>query len=284
MKPLTELTKDVPFSWDHQQQKAFNDLKTAFTTAPVLKPFDRELETIMETDVFNQAIAGVLSQYRVTNGIKRLHPVDHHAKTLSATERNWPIHDKEPWAIVSCFCRWHSWLVGVSIKVYTDHQGLQYFNTKRRLNSRQASWNLELPAFTYTIHHRPGKAMGKPNALIHRSGEEKSGAEERIFKKGQLRIHEIELGMRLLAMDGIEVEEVKDIQLNEINCTRWERDSSGLLKVLEVYKQEVLRQCYDSKVGGHWGCYRTQELVSRDFVWLGWREDVARYVASCQKC
>ena len=89
VKPLTELTKDVPFSWGHQQQKAFDNLTTAFTTAPVLKPFDRELETIMETDASNQAIAGVLSQYWTNeNGAKVLHPIDHHAKTLSATKRN----------------------------------------------------------------------------------------------------------------------------------------------------------------------------------------------------
>ena len=126
--------------------------------------------------------------------------------------------------------------------------------------------------------------MEKPDALTRRSGEEKSGAEERIFEEGQLKIHEIELGMRLLAMDGIEAEEVEDIQLDGIDCAGWERDSFGLLKVPEVYKQEVLRQCYDSKVVGHWGRHRTQELVSRDFVWPGWREDVARYIASCQKC
>ena len=60
VKPLTELTKDVPFSWGTQQQQAFADLKTAFTTALVLQPFDWTRETIMETDASNQAIAGVL--------------------------------------------------------------------------------------------------------------------------------------------------------------------------------------------------------------------------------
>ena len=40
VKPLTELTKDVPFSWGTQQQQAFEDLITAFTLAPVLQPFD----------------------------------------------------------------------------------------------------------------------------------------------------------------------------------------------------------------------------------------------------
>ena len=115
-----------PFSWNEQQQSAFDNLKAAFTTAPVLKPFDRNLQTIMETDASNQAIAGVLSQYHIENGVKSLYPMDHHAKVLSPSERNWPIHDKELWAIISCFRRWNNWLKGLPTKVnvYMDHHGL----------------------------------------------------------------------------------------------------------------------------------------------------------------
>ena len=93
----------------------------------------------MESDASNQAIAGILSQYYIKNGVKQLHPVEYHAKTLSATQRNWPIHDKEPFAFVNYFRKWRDWLVGVEVNVYTDHQGLQYFNTKQKLNSGQAS-------------------------------------------------------------------------------------------------------------------------------------------------
>ena len=50
--------------------QAFNDLKIAFTTAPVLRHFDRDLDTITETDASNQAIAGVLSQHVIANGVK----------------------------------------------------------------------------------------------------------------------------------------------------------------------------------------------------------------------
>ena len=66
----------------------------------IITQFDRDLETIMETDASNQAIAGILSQYHKVNGAKQLHPVEYHAKTLSAAERNWPIHHKELFAIV----------------------------------------------------------------------------------------------------------------------------------------------------------------------------------------
>ena len=116
VKPLTELTKDIPFSWKAQHQEAFDNLKIAFTSAPVLQPFDRSRETIIETDTSNQVIASILSQYLIRDGVKTLYPIDYHAKTLSAAERNWPIHDKELWAIVSCFRCWHSYLVGVDRK------------------------------------------------------------------------------------------------------------------------------------------------------------------------
>ena len=75
----------------------------------------------METVASNQAIAGILSQYHVVNGCKHLHPVAYHAKTLSITQRNWPIYKKELFAIVDCFRKWRDWLVGVKVNVYTDH-------------------------------------------------------------------------------------------------------------------------------------------------------------------
>jgi len=78
----------------------------------------------METDASNHAIAGILSQYHIVNGAKQLHPVAYHAKTVTETERNWPIHDKELFAILDSLRKWRDWLVGVSVNVYTDHQGL----------------------------------------------------------------------------------------------------------------------------------------------------------------
>ena len=113
--PLIDLTKDVPFSWGHQQQQAFDELRTRFLSAPILTQFDRTLEIIMEPDANNQAIAGILSQYHIVNGAKQLHPVEYHGRTLSAAQRNWPMHDKELLAIVDSFRKWRDWLVGVEV-------------------------------------------------------------------------------------------------------------------------------------------------------------------------
>ena len=37
-------------------------------------------------------------------------------------------------------------------------------------------------------------------------------------------------------------------------------------------------------VAGHWGRNRTKEIVSRNFIWDNWQEDIANYVAICTKC
>ena len=140
----------------------------------------------METDASNQAIAGILSQYHIVNGAKQLHPVEYHVKTLSAAQRNWPIHDNELFAIVDSFWKWRDWLVGVEGNVYTDYQGLQYFNTKEKLNSRQASWYLHMSEFHYNIHYRPGTKMGKPDGLSRCASEEKSAMDAKFWEEGQL--------------------------------------------------------------------------------------------------
>ena len=139
VRPLTELTKNVHFSWGSLQQEAFDELKQAFQEAPILAQFDRSLPTIVETDASNQAIAGVLSQAHTTPDVVTWKLVDCHARTLTDQQRNWPIHDKELWAIVSSLTKWRSWLSGLpQFVIHTDHQGLQYFQTKQKLNARQA--------------------------------------------------------------------------------------------------------------------------------------------------
>ena len=49
--PLNELLrKDVPWKWEQPQLEAFQNLKQAFVTAPVLAMFDYDRKTVLETD------------------------------------------------------------------------------------------------------------------------------------------------------------------------------------------------------------------------------------------
>jgi len=100
--PMTALTrKDIKFEWLEACEKAFQQLKTAFTSAPVLKHFDPDQEVVVETDASDYVSAGILSQYDKTTGI--LHPVAFFSKKHSPAECNYEIYDKELMAIVRCF-------------------------------------------------------------------------------------------------------------------------------------------------------------------------------------
>src|SRR6266567_6006946 len=50
-----------------------------------------------------------------------------------------------------------------------DHKNLEYFMMAKQLNHRQACWSLYLSRFDFLLHHKPGKSMGKPDALSWRA-------------------------------------------------------------------------------------------------------------------
>jgi hypothetical protein len=62
-KTLTKLTrKDAPFVWDTACKEAFESLKEAFTSAPILQHFDPDKPSTIECDSSDYVNAGCLSQ------------------------------------------------------------------------------------------------------------------------------------------------------------------------------------------------------------------------------
>ena len=134
--PLTKLSgKEVPFEWTPECQAAVDTLKTAFTTAPILRHFDYDREIIVGTDASDYVSAGILSQYDA-EGI--LHPVAFCSKKHSPAKCNYEIYDKELMAIVRCFELWRPQLEGAlhPIQVLSDHRNLEYFMSTQLLNRR----------------------------------------------------------------------------------------------------------------------------------------------------
>ena len=56
------------------------------------------------------------------------------------------------------------------------------------------------------------------------------------------------------------------------------------LYVPEIARLEVLKLNHDSKLAGHLGTRKTQELLSRSFWWPTYREDTKKYISSCTVC
>jgi len=130
-KPITETLKGNPkdFHWGREQEEAFEELKKRFTTAPIVSHFYPRRRTVVETDASDCALGCVRSQYQG----RQVHPVAFHSRKLNSAERNYEIHDKELLAIMEGFMEWKRYLWGEEepVTVYTDHQNLQSFLTKK---------------------------------------------------------------------------------------------------------------------------------------------------------
>jgi len=116
---------------------AFDKLKWVFTTKPVLAALDLDKEFRVEADTSNYATGEVLLM-KCSDKVWR--PVAFISKSLSDTERNYKIHDKEMLAVVRCLEVWRHFLEEATVKfeIWTDHKNLEYFMKVQKLNWRQA--------------------------------------------------------------------------------------------------------------------------------------------------
>ncbi|KAI3356908.1 hypothetical protein L3Q82_003557 [Scortum barcoo] len=99
------------------------------------------------------------------------------AITILRAEANNDICNRELLAVKLALEEWQHWLEGSMqpLVVWTDHKNLSYIQTAKRLNSRQARWELLFSCFDFTLTYRPSSQNVKPGTLSQQfSVEEKA--------------------------------------------------------------------------------------------------------------
>ena len=140
------------WTWGDEHARAFQELKLALVSSPVLRIFDRHLEVVLHTDASDRAVGAVLMQ----NDGQGLRPVCYTAKKLSGEEVNYPVQQKEMFAVVHALRVWRHYL-GCPFKVVSDHLSLQYVKTSPDPTHRLARWFDELALFAFEIVYSSGK-------------------------------------------------------------------------------------------------------------------------------
>ena len=105
-KPLNQLTKaNVSWSWtpDGAEQSAFDELKQLITLTLILVLPDQTKCFRLETDASAYATGAVLSQLCDD---RKWRPVGFVSKSLSETECNYAIHDKELLSVIRGLEEW----------------------------------------------------------------------------------------------------------------------------------------------------------------------------------
>ena len=95
--------KGTIWHFTDELHSAFEALKKAFTTAPVLTHWIPDTQITVETNASDYALAAVLS---ITNSNGELHLTAFHSRTFYTPELNYDVHDKEQLVIFEAFKHW----------------------------------------------------------------------------------------------------------------------------------------------------------------------------------
>ncbi|KAL6324695.1 hypothetical protein AAG906_015278 [Vitis piasezkii] len=152
-KPLCELlVNDAKFVWDERCQTSFEQLKQFLTTAPIVRAPNWQLPFKVMCDANDFAMGVVLGQRE--DG--KPYVIYYASKTLNEVQRNYTTTKKELLAIVFALDKFHAYLVGSFIVVFTDHSALKYLLTKQDAKARLIRWILLLQEFTLQIKDKKG--------------------------------------------------------------------------------------------------------------------------------
>ncbi|KAL0200063.1 hypothetical protein M9458_003250, partial [Cirrhinus mrigala] len=162
--PLTDLTrKGQPerIRWTEEAERAFQDIKRALTTEPVLRAPDFTCPFLLQTDASDTGLGAVLSQ--VQDGEEHL--VVYISRKLSQAERNYAAVEKEALAIKWAVLELRYYFLGRWFTLFTDHAPLQWMARAKDTNARVTRWFLSLQDFHFDVRHRAGSSNTNADGL-----------------------------------------------------------------------------------------------------------------------
>ena len=262
--PMTALLrKEVPHEWSEECRQAFESLKAALTSAPVLSIPDPGGDFEMSTDASNVGIGAELTQ----NG----RPVLFFSRKLRNAEVNYATHDKEALAIIEAVREWRVCLLGRHVKVYTDHNSLKNVFSQPNLNQRQRLWLEELADYDLEVRYKPGKSNVVADALSRRPDYLLASMSAVVPSQDYLSVlreywkENAPEGDKYFEKDGLFYEKRQDHEL---------RMMIPAVPETEQLRRMIMSEVHDCAYSGHLGFDKTLEMVKRTVVWRGMHEEV----------
>ena len=165
--PLTDLTKSrLPdrIQWTEETEKAFQGLKEALCSGPVLVTPDFTKPLVVQTDASETGVGAVLSQLQEGEE----HPIIYISRKLLPREKKYSTIEKECLAIKWALEVLKYYLLGRHFTLVTDHAPLVWMSRNKETNARVTRWFLSLQPFAFSVVHRSGAAHGNADALSRR--------------------------------------------------------------------------------------------------------------------
>ncbi|XP_061358911.1 uncharacterized protein LOC133303071 [Gastrolobium bilobum] len=146
--PLTDLLKQGAFNWSEEAQEAFEFLKMAMASTPILVLPNFSLPFVLETDASNSGIGAVLLQQ------DRL--LSFFSKRLGPRLATASTYVRELYAICEAVKRWRQYLLGAHFTIRTNHRSIKELLGQTIQTTEQQKYLCKLLGYSFNIEYKPG--------------------------------------------------------------------------------------------------------------------------------
>ena len=134
-----------------EAQTAFENLKQAMVTAPVLALPDFQESFVIETDASDIGIGAVLMQQD--------RPIAYLSKALGASHRAKSIYEKEFLALIMAVEKWRQCLLRQEFTIRTDHKSLAYLTEQNLHSELQRKAMTRLMGLQFKVVYRKARKI-----------------------------------------------------------------------------------------------------------------------------
>jgi len=264
--------------------RAFDALKAALSSAPVLTMPDPNLPYEVFTDASLFAVGAVLLQ----NQGHGLQPIAYISRKLNEAEQRYPTGDREMLAIMYALFAWRCYLEGAVFKINSDHLNHTWFHSKRAqvLTRRQAKWLLWMESYygDIDIVYKEGK-QNLADALSRRP--DLAGCDHHFTLdvlttvSGDGLLQEIKAAYASDVMYG-DPDHMRDGLVCEDGI--WYLHGRIAVPKVPSLRKLIISECHDTGSAGHQGVTRTLQRVASKFWWPHMARSVTSYVLACPSC
>ena len=149
------------FCWTESCADAFNKLKRALVSAPILVYPDFKEQFLVYVDASSSGIGFTLAQNK--NGREVV--IQYNGRGLNCAERNYSTTEREALALVEAIKKFQPYLCNRKFTVFSDHSSLRWLMNVKDATGRLARWALLLQQYDFDTIRRPGRENANADSL-----------------------------------------------------------------------------------------------------------------------
>eukprot|EP00794_Sanderia_malayensis_P006690 gene6690-7446_t len=285
------LNKKNDFTWGIQQQKAYDDLKSALNNTPKLAYFDPTRETTITADATSFGLGALLMQKQANGTMK---PVAYASRSMTSYEQRDAQIEKEALATTWACEKFSNYIIGKDITIETDHKPLvPLLGSKALYNMppRIQRFRMRLMRYSYTIKHIPGKELVIADTLSRAPLSVIEGLPASEKRLQQIRSYQNEDEVCQQLKEFSQGEWADKSNLRSALKPYWPERSNitmhqGLLmKNIRILIPSAMRlEILDATHAGHQGIRKCRERARCSVWWPGLSKQIEDMVTTCKAC